>query len=207
MSLSGTGYNVDVAHTGRAGLARVMAGQYDVVTLDRMLPDIDGLSILSAMRNVGIETPVLLVSSMSDVDERVRGLRAGGDDYLTKPFVPEELAARVEVLLRRKAPLYMPETMLRVGVLELDLIRRRATHGSAELDLQPTEFRVLEYMMRNPGQVLTRTMIFEGVWGCRFDPGTNLIDVHVGRLRKKLAVLGEHPAIRTIRGSGYLLSE
>lgn len=207
MSLANSGYDVDVARSGRAGLAKIMAGAYDVVTLDRMLPDLDGLAILSAMRSVGIETPVLLVSSMSNVDERVRGLRAGGDDYLTKPFAPDEMAARVEVLLRRKAPTHVPETVLRAGDVELDLIRRKAMHGDTELDLQPTELRVLEYMMRNQGQVLTRTMIFEGVWGCRFDPGTNLIDVHVGRLRKKLAALGDNPSIRTIRGSGYLLNE
>jgi DNA-binding response OmpR family regulator len=207
MSLSEPGYEVDVARSGRAGLAKIMAGEYDVVTLDRMLPDLDGLAILSAMRGVGIDTPVLLVSSLSNVDERIRGLRAGGDDYLTKPFSPEEMAARIEALLRRKAPTHVAETLLRTGVVELDLIKRKATHEGTELDLQPTELRVLEYMMRNPGQVLTRTMIFEGVWGCRFDPGTNLIDVHIGRLRKKLAEFGPSPSIRTIRGSGYLLSE
>jgi DNA-binding response OmpR family regulator len=207
MSLSAPGYDIDVARSGRSGLAMIMTDEYDVVTLDRMLPDLDGLEVLATMRSVGIATPVLLLSPLSNVDERVRGLRAGGDDYLTKPFAPEEMAARVEVLLRRKTPTHVPETILHAGPVELDLIRRRATHGDTELDLQPTELRVLEYMMRNQGQVLTRTMIFEGVWGCRFDPGTNLIDVHVGRLRKKLAVLGESPSIRTIRGSGYLLNE
>jgi two-component system OmpR family response regulator len=182
-----------VARTGREGMAKVMAGEYDVVTLDRMLPDLDGLTIVATMRGVGMETPVLVMSAMSDVDHRIQGLRAGGDDYLTKPFSPDEMFARVEVLLRRRPRNAKPETVL-----------RRVTHGKRELELQPTEFRVLEFMMRHAGQVLTRTMIFEAVWGCRFDPGTNLIDVHVGRLRKKVDVPGERPLIRTIRGSGYL---
>jgi two-component system OmpR family response regulator len=181
-----------------------MAGDYDVVTLDRMLPDLDGLTIVATMRGVGMETPVLVMSAMSDVDQRIQGLRAGGDDYLTKPFSPEEMFARVEVLLRRRPRHAKAETLLRSGSLELDLVRRKVTYRQRELDLQPTEFRVLEFMMRHAGQVLTRTMIFEAVWGCRFDPGTNLIDVHVGRLRKKVETPGERPLIRTIRGSGYL---
>jgi two-component system OmpR family response regulator len=205
-SLSGPGYEVDVARCGRDGIAKVMACPYDLVTLDRTLPDFDGLTILSTMRNAGIDTPVLLVSSMSNVDERVRGLRAGGDDYLTKPFAREEMVARAEVLLRRKAPARTAETHLQVGDLALDLLKRKASHHGEALDLHPTELKLLEYMMRHPGQVLTRTMIFEGVWGCRFDPGTNLIDVHVGRLRKKVGAAGEDPQIRTVRGSGYILS-
>ncbi|CAN7774617.1 MULTISPECIES: response regulator transcription factor [unclassified Caballeronia] len=205
-ALSEPGYEIDMARSGREGIAKVMTGDYELITLDRMLPDLDGLSILTTMRSVGIDTPVLVISSMSDVDERVRGLRAGGDDYLTKPFSPAELLARVEVLLRRKSPLRVEETSLRVGALQLDLIKRTATFGKQELSLQATEFRVLEFLMRHPGQVLTRTMIFEGVWGCRFDPGTNLIDVHVGRLRKKVESLTVRPMIRTIRGSGYLFN-
>jgi two-component system OmpR family response regulator len=203
-TLTSSGFSVDVARTGREGMAKVMAGEYDVVTLDRMLPDLDGLTIVATMRGVGMETPVLVMSAMSDVDHRVQGLRAGGDDYLTKPFSPDEMFARVEVLLRRRPRNAQAETLLRTGALELDLVRRRVSHGKRELELQPTEFRVLEFMMRHAGQVLTRTMIFEAVWGCRFDPGTNLIDVHVGRLRKKVDVPGERPLIRTIRGSGYL---
>ncbi|MDE1007993.1 MAG: response regulator transcription factor [Paraburkholderia fungorum] len=203
-TLSASGFAVDVARTGREGMAKVMAGDYDVVTLDRMLPDLDGLTIVATMRGVGMETPVLVMSAMSDVDQRIQGLRAGGDDYLTKPFSPEEMFARVEVLLRRRPRHAKAETLLRSGSLELDLVRRKVTYRQRELDLQPTEFRVLEFMMRHAGQVLTRTMIFEAVWGCRFDPGTNLIDVHVGRLRKKVETPGERPLIRTIRGSGYL---
>ncbi|MFL9950632.1 response regulator transcription factor [Paraburkholderia agricolaris] len=203
-TLSASGFAVDVARTGREGMAKVMAGDYDVVTLDRMLPDLDGLTIVATMRGVGMETPVLVMSAMSDVDQRIQGLRAGGDDYLTKPFSPEEMFARVEVLLRRRPRHAKAETLLRSGSLELDLVRRKVMYRQRELDLQPTEFRVLEFMMRHAGQVLTRTMIFEAVWGCRFDPGTNLIDVHVGRLRKKVETPGERPLIRTIRGSGYL---
>jgi two-component system OmpR family response regulator len=198
------GFDVDVAHTGQEGLTKVMVGNYDVVTLDRMLPDLDGLKIIATMRGVGMDTPVLVVSAMSEVDQRIRGLRAGGDDYLTKPFSHEEMLARVKVLLRRHSKDAIAQTILRVGALELDLVKRKARYRQNELELQPTEFRVLEFMMRHAGQILTRTMIFEAVWGCRFDPGTNLIDVHVGRLRKKVSVPGEDSMIRTIRGSGYL---
>ncbi|MGV2289820.1 response regulator transcription factor [Trinickia sp. YCB016] len=203
-TLTASGLTVDVAHTGREGLAKVMVGDYDVVTLDRILPDLDGLTIVATMRGVGMETPVLVMSAMSEVEQRIQGLRAGGDDYLTKPFSSEEMSARVEVLLRRRPRTPKAETILRQGALELDLLRRKVKYRESELDLQPTELRVLEFMMRHAGQILTRTMIFEAVWGCRFDPGTNLIDVHVGRLRKKVDVPGERPMIRTIRGSGYM---
>jgi len=205
-TLAADGFSVDLAQTGREGMAKVMTGDYDVITLDRMLPDLDGLKIIATMRGVGMETPVLVVSSMSEVDQRIQGLRAGCDDYLTKPFACDEMLARVRVLLRRRTKEVNAETTLRVGALEIDLIKRRVLHRDTEVDLHPTEFRVLEYMMRNAGQVLTRAMIFEAVWGCRFDPGTNLIDVHVGRLRKKVSIAGEPPTIRTIRGSGYILS-
>lgn len=203
-TLTASGLTVDVARTGREGLAKVMGGNYDVVTLDRILPDLDGLTIVATMRGVGMETPVLVISAMSEVDQRIQGLRAGADDYLPKPFSPEEMSARVEVLLRRRPRVGKTEAMLRQGPLELDLVRRKAVYRERELDLQPTEWRVLEYMVRHAGQILTRTMIFEAVWGCRFDPGTNLINVYVGRLRKKIEVAGERSMIRTIRGSGYL---
>ncbi|WP_207001801.1 response regulator transcription factor [Trinickia mobilis] len=202
-TLTASGLTVDVAHTGREGLAKVMGGNYDVVTLDRTLPDLDGLTIVATMRGVGMETPVLMTSAMSEVEQRIQGLRAGADDYLSKPFSSEEMAARVEVLLRRRPQAEKTETMLRQGPLELDLVRRKAKFRERKLELQPTEWRMLEFMMRHAGHILTRTMIFEAVWDCRFDPGTNRIDVHVGRLRKKIDIAGERSMIRTIRGSGY----
>jgi two-component system, OmpR family, response regulator len=204
--LTQRGYEVDWVDNGRDGMARAMEDGYGAVTLDRMLPGVDGLSILTAMRTVGIQTPVLMLSALGDVDERVRGLRAGGDDYLTKPFDPEELAARLEVLLRRRQAAFASrETSLRVGALEMDLIAHKVHRNGNEIALLPTEYKVLEFMMRYPGKTITRTMLFEAVWGYHFDPGTNLIDVHMGRLRKKIDQPGEEPTIRTVRGSGYIL--
>ena len=202
--LTSRGFEVDWVADGREGLLKAVSGDYDAVTLDRLLPSMDGLAIVTVMRGAGVETPVLMISALSDVDERVRGLRAGGDDYLTKPFESEEMSARLEVLLRRRrAP--VRETGLKVADLELDLITRTARRGGAELKLLPTEFKLLEFLMRNAGQVLTRTMIFEAVWGYHFDPGTNLIDVQLGRLRKKVDPTGARPLIRTVRGSGYAI--
>lgn len=204
--LSNHGFEVDWARDGKAGLTQALNGHYDLITLDRMLPFMDGLTVVSTLREKNIDTPVLMISALSDVDERVDGLRAGGDDYLVKPFASEEMAARVEVLLRRRN---RPEqqTKLRVADLELDLVARQANRGTVTLDLMPTEFRLLEYLMRNSGQIITRTMLFESVWGYHFDPGTNIIDVHIGRLRRKVDVSGLQPLIHTIRGSGYMLSE
>ncbi|GMV30375.1 MAG: DNA-binding response regulator [Rhodanobacteraceae bacterium] len=202
--LTRRGLAVDWAANGRDGYERARDGGYDVITLDRMLPGLDGLSLVTRLREGGVRTPVLMISALSDVDERVRGLRAGGDDYLTKPFSPDEMAARVEVLLRRHGDA-IPETTLRVADLELDLITRVARRGGVELELLPTEFRLLEFLVRQTGQVLTRTMIFEAVWGYHFDPGTNVIEVHIGRLRRKIDVPGAPPLIRTVRGAGYLL--
>jgi two-component system OmpR family response regulator len=204
--LTQRGFTVDWVDNGRDGMARAMSDEYDAITLDRMLPGVDGLSILTAMRTVGIQTPVLMLSALGDVDERVRGLRAGGDDYLTKPFDPEELTARLEVLLRRRqAASVARETALRVGPLELDLISRKVRRDGEEVALLPTEYRVLEFMMRHAGKTITRTMLFEAVWGYHFDPGTNLIDVHMGRLRKKIDPPGVPALIQTVRGSGYIL--
>ena len=201
------GIEVDWIDNGRDGLVKAIGPGYDAITLDRMLPGVDGLAIVTTMRQVGVETPVLMLSALSDIDERVRGLRAGGDDYMTKPFAPDEMAARIEVLLRRSRGNVAPLTELRVADLELDLITRSARRGGRDLELLPTEFRLLEFMMRNSGQVLTRMMIFEAVWGFHFDPGTNLIDVHIGRLRKKVDPAGITPLIRTVRGSGYRLGD
>ena len=204
--LTRRGNQVDWVDNGTAGLDRAVGGDYDAITLDRMLPGLDGLAVITALRDAGVETPVLMISALSDVDERVRGLRAGGDDYLTKPFAPDEMVARIEVLLRRHRATDR-ETVLRVADLELDLIERSACRGGLQLELLPIEFRLLEFMVRNSGQVLTRTMIFEAVWGYHFDPGTNVIDVHIGRLRKKVDPPGVVPLIRTVRGSGYRLAE
>jgi two-component system, OmpR family, response regulator len=201
--LSAGGNEVDCVGDGREGLARALAGAYDAITLDRMLPGLDGLDVVTELRRAGNETPVLMISALSGVDARVRGLRAGGDDYLTKPFAPEEMAARIEVLLRRRRG--ARETMLRVGDVEIDLIARSATRASRALELLPLEFRLLEYLMRNAGQVLTRTMIFEAVWGYHFDPGTNVIDVHIGRLRRKVEADDAPALIRTVRGRGYTI--
>ena len=204
--LQSRGNQVDWVDNGAAGLRRASGGDYDAITLDRMLPGLDGLAVVTALREAGVQTPVLMISALSDVDERVRGLRAGGDDYLTKPFAPDEMVARIEVLLRRQRSSER-DAVLRVADLELDLIARSARRGGSVLELLPIEFRLLEFLVRNSGQVLTRTMIFEAVWGYHFDPGTNVIDVHIGRLRKKVDPPGVAPLIRTVRGSGYRLAE
>ena len=202
------GFVVDWVDNGRDGLARAMSDEYDIITLDRMLPGVDGLTVVSTMRSVGVYTPVLMLSALSDVDERIRGLRAGGDDYLTKPFNLAEMSARLEVLLRRQqAPAVQKATTLRAGPLELDLIARTVKRGNEEIVLLPTEYRVLEFMMRHAGRTITRTMLFEEVWGYHFDPGSKLIDVHIGRLRKKIDSVDAPTLIQTVRGIGYVLSE
>lgn len=204
--LSSHGIEVDRIGNGNEGLVRAADPRYDAITLDLMLPGLDGLSVVTQLRAQGITTPVLMISALCDVDERVRGLRAGGDDYLTKPFAPDEMLARVEVLLRRSRP--QPQlTVLSVADLELDLVKHVARRAGQQLSLLPTEFKLLEFLMRHVGQVLTRTMIFETVWGFNFDPGTNLIDVHIGRLRRKIDAHGRVPLIHTVRGSGYSLAQ
>ncbi len=199
----GRGYDVDCAATGPDGLARAGAGQADVLVVDRLLPGLDGLAVIEALRHVGVRTPALVLSALDGVDERVRGLRAGGDDYLGKPFALAELAARVEALLRR--PANGSETLLRVGPLELDLVARTARRGERVLDLLPREFRLLEYMMRRVGQTVTRTMLFEDVWNYRFTPRSNLVDVHMGRLRRKLDGPLEVELMSNVRGIGFML--
>jgi len=204
--LSSHGLDVDWVDNGREGLVRAVSGDYDLITLDRMLPELDGLAIVTTLRTIGVSTPILMISALSDVDERVRGLRAGGDDYLTKPFASDEMAARVEVLLRRNS-VPMTQTRLQVADLQLDLISHEARRGDNTLNLLPTEYKLLEYLMRHSGQVITRMMIFEEGRGYHFDPGTNLIDGHIGRLRKKIDSPGQSPLIRTVRGSGYAIAE
>jgi two-component system OmpR family response regulator len=201
------GFSVEWISNGRDGLVRAMADEHDVITLDRMLPELDGLTILTAMRTVGIQTPVLMLSGLGDVDEKVLGLRACGDDYLTKPFDPDELTARVDMLLRRRSDQSPKDaTTLEVGPLRIDLVSRKVTRDEKEITLLPTEYRILEFMVRLSGQTITRTMLFEAVWGYHFDPGTNLIDVHMGRLCRKIDPPGTTALIQTVRGCGYILA-
>jgi two-component system, OmpR family, response regulator len=203
--LAGSGYSPEQVFDGREGLERALAEPFDAITLDRMLPGCDGLQVVKALREAGSEAPVLMVSALSDVDDRVSGLRAGGDDYLVKPFAPTELIARLEALLRRHRRTETAEVMLRVRDLELDLVKHEARRGERRIELLPMEFKLLEYMMRNAGQLLSRRMIFEAVWEYYFDPGTNLIDVHVGKLRRKIDAPGTTPLFKTERGLGYML--
>ena len=201
--LSQRGYEVERAATGAEGLERARADTWNVLVVDRMLPVRDGLSVIETLRTENIRTPVLVLSALGAVDERIKGLRAGGDDYLTKPFALAELTARLEALMRR--PSDIRETVLRVGLLELDLISRTAKRGSREIELLPREFRLLEYMMRREGQVVTRAMLLEDVWNYQFVPRTNLVDVHMGRLRRKIDRLDESPLIQSVRGIGFML--
>lgn len=201
--LTTRGYEVTRAATGVEGLDHACMGQFDLMIVDRMLPELDGLTVIESVRAQRINIPVLVLSALSAVDDRVSGLKAGGDDYLTKPFAMEELAARLEALLRR--PTDSRVTMLRVGPLEMDLIDRRVFRNGQEIELLPREFRLLEYMMRRPDTVLTRTMLLEDVWNYRFVPQTNLVDVHIGKLRRKIDVAGEPPLIHSIRGAGFSL--
>jgi two-component system OmpR family response regulator len=202
--LTGRGFDVDRAVDAMDGLRLASTGRYDVITLDRMLPGSDGLTIASTLKDRGVETSILMISALNDVDERVRGLRAGGDDYLSKPFALAEMTARVEVLLRRRK-VDAEKLVLRYADLELDLVSHVARRAGRNLRLFPKEVKLLEMFMRNSGQVLTRTMIFETVWGYSFDPGTNLIDVHVRTLRRKLDGESLPPLLHTARGVGYVL--
>jgi two-component system, OmpR family, response regulator len=199
------GYSVDVARDGIEGLDFANCGHYDGLIVDRLLPRLDGLLMVETLRKSGDQTPVMFVSALGEVEERVKGLRGGGDDYLVKPYAFIELLARLEALLRRRAQWAPPPAQLRVGDLEMDLASRTVKRGGAVVSLQPREFRLLEYLMRHAGQVLTRTMLLEAVWDYRFDPQTNVIDVHISRLRQKLEGSADKPLIRTVRGAGYML--
>jgi two-component system OmpR family response regulator len=205
-ALGEAGHVVDLAHDGEDGLFLAREGTHDVIVVDRMLPKRDGLSLVAALRAEGRSTPVLILSALGQVDDRVTGLRAGGDDYLAKPYAAAELLARVEALGRRSAPL-APDAVMRVGDLELDRLARRATRAGKAIDLQPREFRLLDYLMRHAGQVVTRTMLLEGVWDYHFDPQTNVIDVHVSRLRAKIDRDFDRPLLHTVRGAGYVLRD
>jgi two-component system OmpR family response regulator len=201
--LSERGFDVDWAANGIEGLDKARLGGAEAMVVDRLLPGMDGLTIVEALRREGMRTPVLVLSALGAVDDRVRGLRAGGDDYLTKPFATVELAARIEALLRR--PAESRDTVLRVGPLELDLIERTAKRGDRPIDLLPREFRLLEYMMRRKEQMLTRAMLLEEVWNYKFVPQTNLVDVHMGRLRRKVDPPEEPSMIHNVRGVGFIL--
>jgi two-component system OmpR family response regulator len=201
-----SGHTADCAHDGLDGYAMAREGAYDVLVVDRMLPKLDGLSLIRSLREQKVDTPVLILSALGQVDDRVKGLRAGGDDYLPKPYAFSELLARVEVLARRHGSAVGSEpTTYRVGDLELDRLSHRVTRGAADIVLQPREFRLLEYLMKHAGQVVTRTMLLEHVWDYHFDPQTNVIDVHVSRLRAKIDKGFGHPLIHTVRGAGYMV--
>lgn len=199
-------YEVDHSDNGRDGLEKALAGGYDVIIADRQLPYVDGLRIITALREKDDRTPVLILSALGTVDDRVNGLRAGGDDYLTKPFAFAELLARIEAL-RRRASTASEATRLKVGDLEIDLLARKAYRGGRAIELTTKEFQLLEYLMRRPGQVATRTMLLENVWNLHFDPQTNIIDVHMSRLRNAIDKGFSKPLIHTVRGAGYVLKE
>jgi two-component system, OmpR family, response regulator len=203
-----SGHTVEHAANGRDGLFLASSEPYDVIVMDRMLPgNIDGLGIIEALRKSGNRTPILILSALDAVDERIRGLRAGGDDYLTKPFAFGELLARLDALARRAAGGDASQRILQVGDLRMDLLSRRVTRSSRAINLQPREFKLLEYLMRHANQVVTRTMLLEAVWDYNFDPQTNVVDVHISKLRQKLELDSERPLVKTVRNAGYMLSE
>ena len=201
--LTTSGYRVDLAASGSEALSRGAAGDYAVITIDRMLPDIDGITVMRQLRDGGIAAPFLIVSALGEVDDKVRGLRAGGDDYLVKPFSFVELLARIEALGRRSD--IVNETILRVGDLAIDLMSRTASRHGRNILLLPREFQLLEYLVRNEGRVVSRAMLLQHVWDLHFDPSTNIIDVYVGRVRRKVDGQQAYPLIHTVRGAGYCL--
>jgi two-component system OmpR family response regulator len=202
--LAEAGHVADHADNGRDGLFLATSGDYDAMIVDRMLPGIDGVSVIQAMRAANVATPTLILSALGQVDERVAGLKAGADDYLTKPFAFSELLARLEALTRRRST-KAPDTKLVVGDLEMELLSRTVKRAGKPVDLQPREFRLLEFLMRHAEQVVTRTMLLEGVWDYHFDPQTNVIDVHISRLRQKIDKGFATPLLHTVRGAGYCL--
>ncbi len=205
--LTDEGYVVDKAADGRDGLFLATDGSYDAIVLDRMLPGLDGMAVLAAMRAARVETPVIILSALSLVDARVEGLTSGADDYLSKPFAFSELLARLRLLMAKVPNRSEVETSLTLGDLEMNLLNRQVRRAGQKIDLQPREFRLLEYLLRHKNTVVTRTMMLEGVWEYHFDPGTNVVDVHISRLRRKLEDGFETPLIQTIRGAGYILGD
>ncbi|MEY2884305.1 MAG: hypothetical protein RL490_2029 [Pseudomonadota bacterium] len=203
--LAEAGFNVERVDNGRDGLFRASDGSFDAIVLDRMLPGLDGMAVLAALRAGGITTPVIVLSALGTPDDRVAGLTAGSDDYLVKPFAFAELLARLRLLMRRGDAGTAVASVLACADLEMDLRARRVRRGGRTIALQPREYRLLEYLLRHNGQVVTRTMLLEGVWDYHFDPGTNVIDVHISRLRKKLDDGGAVPLLHTVRGAGYRL--
>jgi two-component system OmpR family response regulator len=203
-SLATDGYQVDLAADGNTALGRGRSTDYVVMTIDRILPGLDGITVIRQLREEGIVTPALILSALGEIDDRVRGLRAGGDDYLVKPFAFAELLARIEALARRSA-VVVKETVLRVEDLELDLVSRTAKRSGQDLGLRPREFEVLSYLVRNQGQVISRSMLLQHVWDLHFDPTTNIIDVYVGRVRRKVDPQHTYPLIHTVRGVGFCL--
>jgi two-component system OmpR family response regulator len=201
------GHVAEQAHDGEEGLALALEGGFDVLVVDRMLPKRDGLSVIGTLRTKGIHTPALILSALGQVDDRVKGLRAGGDDYLAKPYSFSELLARIEVLARRASVGRNEETTYRVGDLTLDRLSHEVRRGDQEISLQPREFRLLEYLMKHAGQVVTRTMLLENVWDYHFDPQTNVIDVHISRLRSKIDKGFSQPLLHTVRGAGYMIRD
>ncbi len=202
--LEEAGHVVDLAGDGQDGLFLASGGGYDVMVVDRMLPKLDGLALVRALRAAGIETPALFLTARAGVGDRIEGLEAGGDDYLVKPFAFGELLARLHALARRP-PLRQAPTTLRVGDLEMDLLKRTVTRAGKRIELQPREFRLLEYLMRRTGEVVTRTMLLEGVWDFHFDPKTSVVETHISRLRAKIDKAFDPPLIHTVRGAGYVV--
>ncbi len=204
--LGESGHVADHAADGLDGLAMARDGGYDVLIVDRMLPQMDGLAVVATLRAEGIEVPILFLSALGDVDDRVKGLRAGGDDYLTKPYAFTELLARIDALVRRASP-SEADTTFQVADLTIDRLKRQVSRGGQEIQLQPREYRLLEYLARHAGQIVTRTMLLENVWDYHFDPQTNVIDVHISRLRAKIDKDFDKPLLHTVRGAGYSLRD
>lgn len=203
--LSESGHRAERVGDGKDGLFRALEEDFDALVVDRMLPGLDGLALIRSLRAAGKKTPALFLSALGEVDDRVEGLRAGGDDYLVKPFAFSELLARLEALIRRGEGEQAPRTLLKVADLEMDLLTRTVRRAGRNIELQPREFRLLEYLLRHSGQVVTRTMLLESVWDYHFDPQTNVIDVHISRLRSKIDKDFEGPLLHTVRGAGYVL--